>query len=141
MFAAAGLSPGTRCTPAALQADPCALPSISAAPPHSQVVFFSQGALPALTEGGQIIMEGPSRLAMAPDGNGGVYMAMRAEGVLLCLVLLGGRGTCSVACSRSVHQVLQEHVCVYSAGLCSADTSVLVAHRTLPAPHPLRRAG
>ncbi|PRW59645.1 UDP-N-acetylglucosamine diphosphorylase 2-like isoform B [Chlorella sorokiniana] len=49
---------------------------------ESQVVFFSQGALPALTEGGRIIMEGPSRLAMAPDGNGGVYMALRAEGVL-----------------------------------------------------------
>lgn len=55
------------------------------------MVFFSQGALPALTEGGQIIMEGPSRLAMAPDGNGGVYMAMRAEGALLLLLLCAWR--------------------------------------------------
>ena len=46
------------------------------------MVFFSQGALPALTEQGRIIMEGPSRLAMAPDGNGGVYVALRAAGVL-----------------------------------------------------------
>jgi UDP-N-acetylglucosamine/UDP-N-acetylgalactosamine diphosphorylase len=49
---------------------------------ESQVAFFSQGALPALTEQGRIIREAPSRLAMAPDGNGGVYMALRAGGVL-----------------------------------------------------------
>ena len=49
---------------------------------ESQVVFFSQGALPALTEDGRIVMESPSRLAMAPDGNGGVYMALRSAGVL-----------------------------------------------------------
>lgn len=49
---------------------------------ESQVFFFSQGALPALTEGGAIIREAPARLAMAPDGNGGVYMALRASGAL-----------------------------------------------------------
>lgn len=49
---------------------------------EAQVFFFSQGALPALSEQGRIIMEAPSRLAMAPDGNGGVYMALRAAGVL-----------------------------------------------------------
>ena len=49
---------------------------------ESQVVFFSQGALPAMTEQGRIIREAPARLAMAPDGNGGVYVALRASGVL-----------------------------------------------------------
>lgn len=61
-------------------AGPHAFGSPATGLPHPQVVFFSQGALPALTEGGRIIMEGPSRLAMAPDGNGGVYMALRAQG-------------------------------------------------------------
>jgi UDP-N-acetylglucosamine/UDP-N-acetylgalactosamine diphosphorylase len=55
----------------------------------SQVVFFSQGALPALTEQGRIIRESPSRLAMAPDGNGGVYMALRAAGVLADMAAQG----------------------------------------------------
>ena len=49
---------------------------------ESQVVFFSQGALPAMTLEGAIIRQSPSRLAMAPDGNGGVYMALRSSGVL-----------------------------------------------------------
>ena len=49
---------------------------------EAQVAFFSQGALPALTEQGRIIRESACRLSMAPDGNGGVYMALRAAGVL-----------------------------------------------------------
>ena len=48
----------------------------------AQVVFFVQGALPALTEEGRVIMASPAALALSPDGNGGVYTALRREGVL-----------------------------------------------------------
>ena len=48
----------------------------------AQVVFFSQGTLPALTEDGRVIMEAPGKLALAPDGNGGVYTALRSAKIL-----------------------------------------------------------
>ena len=35
-----------------------------------------QGQLPCLTEEGKVIMASPDALAKAPDGNGGIYLAL-----------------------------------------------------------------
>lgn len=50
--------------------------------PSEDVLFFSQGTLPCLSPSGRILMESPSKCAMAPDGNGGVYPAMERCGII-----------------------------------------------------------
>ncbi|KAG1673574.1 hypothetical protein FOA52_003874 [Chlamydomonas sp. UWO 241] len=56
---------------------------------RAQVHFFQQGFLPCLTVEGKVIMESDSRLAKAPDGNGGVYMALHRSGCLAHMVSSG----------------------------------------------------
>jgi UDP-N-acetylglucosamine/UDP-N-acetylgalactosamine diphosphorylase len=51
--------------------------------PSSDIRFFDQGWLPCLTpDAGAILLESRAAVAAAPDGNGGVYAALRASGAL-----------------------------------------------------------
>ncbi|KAJ3372793.1 UDP-N-acetylglucosamine pyrophosphorylase [Kappamyces sp. JEL0680] len=47
-----------------------------------QVFFFNQGVLPAFTPEGKIFLESKTCPAFSPDGNGGIYAALRSEGVI-----------------------------------------------------------
>ncbi|XP_063704074.1 UDP-N-acetylhexosamine pyrophosphorylase-like protein 1 [Culicoides brevitarsis] len=48
----------------------------------SDIFMFEQGSLPCFTFDGKIIMDAKHRIARAPDGNGGLYRALRDRGVL-----------------------------------------------------------
>ncbi|KAF2286584.1 hypothetical protein GH714_018749 [Hevea brasiliensis] len=47
-----------------------------------QVTFFQQGTIPSVSKDGRFIMETPFRVAKSPDGNGGVYAALKYSKLL-----------------------------------------------------------
>lgn len=49
---------------------------------RADVVFFRQSVVPSLTMDGKLIMSGPSRLAMNPDGHGGSLSALVKSGAV-----------------------------------------------------------
>ena len=61
------------------------LPGIEAA----SVRLACQGTLPALDDGGRLMLDAPDRIATAPDGHGGALRALRESGTLGWLVNLG----------------------------------------------------
>lgn len=80
---------------------------------EENVIFFEQGVLPALTKEGKMFLETPSRVSVAPDGNGGLYAALRSS------------TTCSAG--RSVLEDLEHRGVDYIHAYCVDNCLVKVA--------------
>eukprot|EP00759_Apiculatamorpha_spiralis_P046610 PhF_6_TR42901/c0_g1_i1/m.65004/K00972/UAP1; UDP-N-acetylglucosamine/UDP-N-acetylgalactosamine diphosphorylase len=48
----------------------------------SQVRVFQQGTLPCMTDDAKMVLESEHRVAVAPNGNGGIYLGLRESGTL-----------------------------------------------------------
>jgi UDP-N-acetylglucosamine/UDP-N-acetylgalactosamine diphosphorylase len=48
----------------------------------ANIKFFNQGVLPAFTPKGKIMMESKTNCVFSPDGNGGIYAALKNEGII-----------------------------------------------------------
>lgn len=57
----------------------------------AQVTFFQQGTLPCVSRDGRFIMETACKVAKAPDGNGGLYAALKSSKLLEDMAMRGVR--------------------------------------------------
>ncbi len=48
----------------------------------ANIIIFEQGVLPCISNEGKILLESKGRVAVAPDGNGGIYAALVASKVM-----------------------------------------------------------
>ncbi|TXG48341.1 hypothetical protein EZV62_027635 [Acer yangbiense] len=54
-----------------------------------QVTFFQQGTIPCVSKDGRFVMETPYKVAKSPDGNGGVYSALKYSKLLEDMAMRG----------------------------------------------------
>jgi len=96
------------------------------------VEFVVQGTMPAVDrESGAILLEAPDRLALSPDGHGGLLAALRADGALERLRRRGVRTIFTFQVDNPLLSVAHPAFVGYHA-LAGAEMSSMVVHKASP---------
>lgn len=101
-----------------------------------QVTFFQQGTLPCISKEGRIIMETSYQVARAPDGNGGVYSALKSS---KCLDDMAMKGIKYVDC-YGVDNALVRVADPIFLGYC-IDKGVATAAKVVRKAYPQEKVG
>lgn len=98
---------------------------------ENKIVFFEQYMLPAFTFDGKIIMESTYKISKSPDGNGGIYKALRDRNVLDKIKMLGVQ----YLHAHSVDNILVKVADPIFIGYCitkNAECGAKVVEKTYP---------
>lgn len=85
--------------------------------PSTDIFFFEQALELCLSKDGKIIVESPKSLALAPDGNGGLFTALKTSGALQDIVFRGVQHLHAYG----IDNVLTKSVDPAFIGLCIRD--------------------
>ncbi|KAK4513772.1 Coatomer subunit alpha [Mucor velutinosus] len=95
------------------------------------VIFFEQGVMPCFTLDGKFMLESKGKLAVAPDGNGGIYSALHREGVIESLKQRGIRYSHCYCVDNSLARVADPVFIGYCASR-NTDCGIKVVPKSMP---------
>lgn len=103
---------------------------------RDHVHFFQQGVLPALSFDGKILLQSKGSVALAPDGNGGIYAALRRQGIIERLEAAGVQ----YVHMHSVDNCLVKMADPVFLGLC-IERGIDCASKSVPKTNPKESVG
>jgi UDP-N-acetylglucosamine/UDP-N-acetylgalactosamine diphosphorylase len=103
---------------------------------ESQIRFFVQGEFPCVNNDGKILLDEKGRISTAPNGNGGIFAAMKEQGVIDDMAKKGIK----VVASYIVDNILCKIGDPLFAGF-TAENNLEIAVKVCPKAYPEERVG